>query len=314
VRRGRLGELEGALDDRTQPMPGGHGRDAFAQKSGERELFFEGARAQDGAEEVNALAQHEAEVELGARAGAEADQHDAGAGGAGAQGLGQVRAADQVEHDVDAPPARGLEHLAGEALAAGDDADREAEVGAALELLEGARGADDEGARARGELQGGGAHAAAGGVHEHALAGLELRLGEEGVVGGQAGLGQGGGLEIAQALGHGARLALVHDEQLGVGAAAHDAEDAAAGGERAHALAHRLDDAGVFEAGHVGGGAGRGGVGPAALQGVGAVDARVADRDAHVAGGHGRVGHVVNFEDFGPAGGADDDGSHDVGL
>ena len=79
-----------------------------------------------------------------------------------------------------------------------------------------------------GELDRRGADPAGAAVHEQALAGAQLRLREERVVGGREHLGQPAGGGPLQGVGDRHQLALVHDAQLGLRAAADDRHHAVA--------------------------------------------------------------------------------------
>ena len=99
----------------------------------------------------------------------------------------------------------------------------------------------------------------------------------------------------ATASGTGIELALVHDRELGLAAAADDPHHAIALGEarRARRRAPRRL-AGQLEAGDVRRAAGRRGIAPAQLQHVGAVDAGRGDADEHLAGARLGVGVLLD--------------------
>ena len=142
---------------------------------------------------------------------------------------------------------------------------------------------DDLGAGGRAELHGGGADAAGRAVDEQPLAGAQLALGEERVVGGGEDLGGAAGLGPVEAVGHGHQQPLVDGEPLALAAAADEAHDAVAGLEARGALAERRDLAGDVEPRDVLRPAGRRRVEPALLHHVGAVEAGGTDRDQHLA-------------------------------
>ena len=83
-------------------------------------------------------------------------------------------------------------------------------------------------ARRRAELHRRRADAARGAVDEQALAGAQAALGEDRVVRGREDLGHAAGLRPVQPLGDRHELALVHDGELGLPAAADDRHDAVA--------------------------------------------------------------------------------------
>ena len=144
------------------------------------------------------------------------------------------------------------------------------------------------------ELDGGGADAARRAVHEQPLAGSQPGLREERVVGGREDLGQPAGVGERDGFGHAHQLALVDDRQLALAAAADDPHHAVALGEARRARAERLDDARELEAGDVLRAAGRRRIATAALQDVGAVDARRLHADEHLAGARLGVGVLLD--------------------
>ena len=141
----------------------------------------------------------------------------------------------------------------------------------------------DPGAGRDAELDGRRADAARRAVDAQALARAQARLGEERVVGGGEDLGQRPGGRPVQRLGHRHQLALVHDGELGLPAAADDAHHAVARLEAPGARAERGDLTGELEPRDVGRRPRRRGVGAAALEDVGAVDPRRPDPDEHLA-------------------------------
>ena len=109
VRLCARGERQHAVDDRLRAAALDRGAEALEQAAHDLGLLPVLARAQRGADQLQALGEHGADVEL--RLGA-AHQADPDQPAAHAQTL-EVRAryggADRVEHDVDAFAARALE-------------------------------------------------------------------------------------------------------------------------------------------------------------------------------------------------------------
>ena len=130
-----------------------------------------------------ALAHQRAEVELGLRAAADADHRDPAAGRERGDVAGHVRAADELEDDVERAvllEALGVDRLDVERV------DARAQLGVA-------DGGGDARAGHLAELHGGHADAARAAVHEQPLAGAQPGLGEERVVGGREDLGHAAG-------------------------------------------------------------------------------------------------------------------------
>src|SRR5690606_37561308 len=81
------------------------------ERAHRRDLLLERPRAQHGAEDANALAQHETEVHVSFRAGHEPDEHDATERLDAAQIFGDVVTADELEHDRGAAWMRGAHRI-----------------------------------------------------------------------------------------------------------------------------------------------------------------------------------------------------------
>ena len=104
-----------------------------------------------------------------------------------------------------------------------------------------------------GDLDGRRADAAADGVDQHALAGCEPALGQQGVVRGDERLGDRRGLDEVEVRRDRHRHPLVRHDVLGLPAAADDPEDPVADLERAGDVRpQRIDLAGILEARDVG--------------------------------------------------------------
>jgi predicted Ser/Thr protein kinase len=267
-----LGHRQHLVDDGAEAAGGEEGEDVADERLHQRGAFFEAAAAHDGAADGDALAEEQGEVEVGADAAEQADHHDGAERGDGAEVFFEVAGADEVEDDFGAAGGE-REDGVGEARGVDDDAVIEAEGAAALELVGRARGADGGGAGGANELHGGGADAAGDGVDEDRLAEPQVALRDQRVVGGEKGLGDGGGFFEREIGGDRDGLALVEENVCGHGAAADDGHDAIAGRERGDAGADGGHGAGELEAGDVGGDACRRGVEAHALEDIGAVQA-----------------------------------------
>jgi hypothetical protein len=194
--------------------------------------------------------------------------------------------------------ALGLDHVVG------------AELGHPVAQVRVAHAGGDVGAGRRAELDAGGADPAGGALHEQALAGPQARLGEERVVGGGEDLRHAAGLREAQAVGDGHELALVHDGQLGLPAAADDRHHAVALGEALGSGPARRDLAGELEPGDVLRRPGRGRVAARALVDVGTVEPGRMHADEDLAGPWLGV-RVLGHDDLSVADGG---GAHGRGV
>ena len=113
-------------------------------------------------------------------------------------------------------------------------------------------------------------------------------------MGGGEDLGHAAGLRPVERVRHRHQLALVHDAQLGLAAAAHDRHHAIALGEARRARAERGDLAGELEPRDVRRRTRRGGVAALALEHVGAVEPGGADAHEHLAGAGLGIGALLN--------------------
>ncbi len=157
-----------------------------------------------------------------------------------------------------------------------------------------------------GELDRGGADAARATVHEQPLAGTQLRLREERVVGGREDLRQTCGGGPVQNGGNRHQLPLVDDGQLGLPAPTDDRHDAVAEREPLRSETERCHLAGELHAGDVLRRARWRGVEPTPLHHVGAVEPRGAHPHEHLARPGNRVGVLLKHELLL----ADGDGAH----
>ena len=145
-----------------------------------------------------------------------------------------------------------------------------------------------------GELDRGGPDPAGGAVDEQPLAGPQLTLREERVVGGREDLRQPAGVRKGDRIGHGHELALVDGRELGLPAAADDAHHAIAFGEAPRARPERLDRTRKLQARNVLRASCWSRVAPAQLHHVGAVQAGSRDSHEHLAGARLGVGMLLD--------------------
>ena len=152
-----------------------------------------------------------------------------------------------------------------------------------LELVRGARRAEDQAPHGVGDLDGRRADAAAGGMHQHALAGCEAALGQQRIMGRDKRLGDRRGLHEVEVRRDRHRHPLVGHDILGLPSAGHDPEDAVARLERAdHVRPERIDLAGIFQPRDIGRCTGRRGIMAPALHQVGPVQAAGPHPHAHL--------------------------------
>ena len=160
----------------------------------------------------------------------------------------------------------------------------------------GAGNRDDVGAAPRGDLERRGAHAARGARDENPVSGIERRLADEGVVGGEKRFGEAPRRDEVDAVGHVDEMFDGNHAVARLAATTHDGADAASEVVLVHRLTHRHDDPREFQAGHVDGPTGWGGIESAALEQVGGVDARPRSLDHDVVRSRLRIGAFDDFE------------------
>jgi hypothetical protein len=217
-----------------------------------------------------------------------------------AERLAEDVAADHLEHHVHALAAVRLDQPRRQAVGIG----RHRLVGAQLErkraLLVRGCGGDHACARATRELHGQGSDAAGGRVHDDRLPRLDAPAGADQVPGCHTLYREREGGPIVHAVRHGPAQRLVGDRVLGVPAAA---------GERDHALARVVANAGDLATRHVGQ-LGRDQVRVGTAVRVGEVHARARDADQHLARPGLRRVEVHQLEDLRAAELADLDRAH----
>jgi len=310
---GDIVEIEGGVDYGLEDAAADEGEDVIGEGRDGGGFFGRGTTAQGGGEDAEALVEHDAEVDLCASAGGDSDADQTAKSGEGLEIGGEIGGADEVEDDIDAEAAGGLEDLIGKGFGfvPDDDGFVEAEGADSLELLLTAGGAEDEAAGGVGQLNGGGADAGRSGVNEDGLAELEIELGEEGVMGSDEDLWEGGGLDPTERVGDLGDGAFGNEDELCLSAAAGDAHHAAAGFPTQGGGAGGDDLAGEFEAGDIGRGAGRGWVKAAALENIGAVETSgVNANEDLVAAGKGRIGEIADGKNLRTPGLSDQNGAH----
>ena len=148
----------------------------------------------------------------------------------------------------------------------------------------GAGNGDDLGAEDPCDLHTGGPHTAGGARDQHSLTGVEATLGDEGVVGGDEGLGEPTRLVEADVVGQEQEVFARQRTVRRLRATAH------------HPIAHGDDDAGELHARDVGGPSGGRGVEAPTLHQVGGVDAGRADFHQHVEGTRFGGGVIADLE------------------
>ena len=226
-------------------------------------LLLQGARAQARGQHPGPAGHQLAQVEPDVRAGPDADDHEAAAGGQGVQVGGEVGRADQLEDHVEGAV---VEDLAGLGHHGG------AEVGHGLVVVGVADAGHHPGPGGGGQLDGGRADPAGGPVHQQPVAQPEAALGEQGVVGGGDHLGEPAGLGPGEPVGDRDRHPLVDHGQLGLAAPADHGHHPVALGEAVDVGADGGDLAGQLQPGDVGRAARRRRVAPLDLLQVGAVE------------------------------------------
>jgi hypothetical protein len=148
---------------------------------------------------------------------------------------------------------------------------------------------DPDASRGR-DLDGSGPDSAGAALNQQALTRGQFALAEQRVVGGREDLGDPARRLPADASGHGHQLALVHDRQLGLAAAADDAHHAIAEREAPGFRAQGRDVAGELEARYIGRRAGRSGIATGELVHVGSVQSGGANAHENLARAGLRIG------------------------
>ena len=218
--------------------------------------------------------------------------------------------APNMDANLDAAALRGRIVVVGTAAGFGQ-ADRLG-TGRAQPLAGGvvADGGDHVRAASDAQLHGCGAHAAAGPVDQQRLAGAEAALHDHGVVRRDERLRRRGRLLVVQRVGNRGHVSRRHADAVGQAAASGQAEDAIAGREAGHLVAHRDDAAGNVETGDVRRPAGRCRVVPGALQQVGRVEPAEPLLHQHLAGTGDGVGPLLESHHLGAARSGEHQGSH----
>jgi predicted amidohydrolase len=246
-------------------------------------LLLERARPEHRAEDAPAAAHQGAQRERRLGAGSRPDDHDSALRRERLEIGGEIRRADQFEHDVGATV---RQHEA-ESLVRLRRLD--AEFREPSPCVVGARRREHAGAREARDLHGGRPDAAARTVHEQDVADPEARLDDDRVVRGHERLRHGCGLLLVEALGHADDVALVRDNAVGQPPAADEAEDAVSDLPVPHLLAAGDHVPGNLETWNILGRTGRGRIAPGPLGEVGRIERRILDGHDDLAASRNRV-------------------------
>lgn len=250
VRRDGVGHGKNGVDDRPQHslaslrMPQAQHRRVVAEVGTEqgqhpldklgdqRDSLLESARAHGGADDLEPLAKHDAEI--GVRnlpALQKPELHQPSPRLEQGKILLEDGAAQHIENDVyregDPLPERSTGAI---------DAHVEPQRTEGRELGRRPRGPEDGGAQHFRELHRRRAQPAGHGVHQHAFVSREPAAGDQRIVGGEKGLRYRRRFGERQVRGYGQRLVLVHHHELGVCAAADQTHDPVAGAPAGHAV------------------------------------------------------------------------------
>ncbi|HEX7024136.1 MAG TPA: hypothetical protein VF187_04905 [Gemmatimonadales bacterium] len=248
VRRGGLGHREDPVDHRPEhrlalrgvvhaqhrrivPEMGPEERQHPLRELGhERRALLQHPGAHHGADDFEPLPENGVEVGLGGDGPLqEAEQHQAAAGSERREIVLKRGAAQDVQYHIHRDRQPVAERSGG-----GIDAEVEAQRPQRLELGGGARGAHDGGADHLGNLHRGGADPARHRVHQHRFAAHQPAPNRQRIVGGEKGLRDRRRFGPRQGGGYRERLLLVHDDVLGVGAAADQSHDPVARSPAGH--------------------------------------------------------------------------------
>ena len=306
-----LVEREDRIDNWTHEVARDPGYDARGECCCRRDLFLDRPCAESRARDCDPFSKQEAQVEGRRRAGEQADEHQTALGCEHRQAIRQRRPSEQIDHDVDSPALGQRRDDVGKARMRRINDAIGSERLDSLELFRRARGTQDSAAGCVGNLDGGGADAAGGGVNQDALARCQADLSEECIVRGDESLGDCRGLHEIDVGRNRHRQPLVSHDVLGLAPTGDDAEDAISLLERTDDVRpQRVDFAGVFQPGSIGRSPRRCGIHPSALQQVGTVEPAGTHPDPHlIAPGIGSR-DFANFENFRAACSGDHDGLH----
>src|SRR3989454_1479117 len=252
----QIGEREDLVDHRPQPAVGQEGQHVLDEAAHGLRPLTGGAEAVAHAEDGQPLAVQRLQIERGAvRAVHVADDGQPPFESQRLDALGEHRAAHVVDDQVHALAVGGLHDGVVEVGGARADADVEAELLQARQLVGRARGADDARAERLARLERGHADARGHAGHQQPLAGRQVALGHQHVVDDQEHERRGGGLLPAEGGRHAHGLARVHQRVLGEAARAAP-HHGVAGREAGDALPGLHDFARALAAARLGGGAG----------------------------------------------------------
>ena len=213
------------VDERRDPAAREVRNDLAGERAHRGRLLVERPGAQHRPEQARPPAHQLAEVERRLAAGARADDHDPPLHGQGEEIGVEVRAADELEHDVGTT----LGLRARNELGRVDHGC--AERGDRLAQLRRAHRREHPGSGGRRDLHRRGADAAVRAVDDEQLARPEAGLGQHGIVRRHERLGHRGRGELVEPLRHAGHVELVHEHVVGEPAAADEPEDPVARSE-----------------------------------------------------------------------------------
>jgi hypothetical protein len=210
-----FGEGENFIEDGMEEFAGDEVED------GEKFGFAAHVRTENG----EMAAEEEAQIDFGVEAGGGATGDQASVDGERGDALRPGGFADVFEDHVDAALARDALHFGVDLLAGVDDDFVGAEGASFFGFFVAADGGDDARAENFGDLDCGGADAAASAEDEDVFAGLKFGAGDEHVPGGEENERNGGGLFERKAGGHGDSVARGRADVFGVASGDEIAEE-----------------------------------------------------------------------------------------
>lgn len=195
------------------------------QRLGDGALERHRARAQRGAGDGEALAQHQAGIETTLDTALHGNDDDAPVLGQTFDLAPDVVAGHHVEHHIHALATGDALHLLHEVLVAVVDRMVGAQLEAGSALVGTAAGGNHDGAGRLGQLDRRHADTAGAALHEQGLTRLQTAAVEHVAPDGEEGLGQRSRFDVAEALGHGQALRHRRDAVFGVAATGHQRAD-----------------------------------------------------------------------------------------
>jgi len=305
------------------------------------DFFFDRSGPQYGADDLQSFDQQRTEVEFRARSPGQTDDDNASSFGRGGDGFRNVRAADEIQHDVDSTAVRAAAYGFGKLGVCHDNPVIQSERFAALEFVRSAARSDDGASKRASNLNARRAHAASGRVNEHRFAGLQSTARDESdtrrahAASGCMNEHRFAGLQstardesiisrdkrfrrsrdnlVAQTGRSHGHFALVHDNIFGIRRSADEPINAFAAFEAGCAFTERIDRARIFKSRNIGGNVLRGRVVPCSLEQIRSIHARMRYTHAHVPVRRLYLRDVAYFENFGAAGRTNRNNTHGFG-